>query len=432
MKESVQGIIQSRGFLIAAALVVTVEILTYVLPVENAEGAGVLLTEKRKELAEASVPEFDYIILGDSRSLSLMGHPPTEKEPYSIYNFSMPAMGPRYFPFFLEKYTDSRDRLPAAVIFSADPENFQYSHSAPLHDPHRRYSQDPQQTMAEFLYARTVKRLKYLFGTEPYPGPETGLITSDFLWEMFGHRYIRLFSIPEILRQYTGPERIFLLRESIPLLYRSYKYRESLLRYSFALDTALAPEKDIPAHCSTCEGLRKDPLCRQKIPILQDNRRIIKGIKERYGQINLSDRLTPQQYYIWVSARDKGIADKVSSLNNAEPDFTYIKKFIDKALSLNVKVVFTEMPAIQEYQNTAFHRSYFAGLEELVSGYPSDKVKILRFPEPYYPKTLFAEHVHFECEGAERLNREFYQELMPRILEFAPPDTDPARNRKLN
>jgi hypothetical protein len=89
------------------------------------------------------------------------------------------------------------------------------------------------------------------------------------------------------------------------------------------------------------------------------------------------------------------------------------------------------MPAIEAYKDTQYHLEYFKQLKELINTYPADKVKIIRFPSPYYPEDLFAEHVHYECEGAGRLNADFYSGVMPEILRFAPPDPDLSRNRKL-
>ncbi|HNJ04786.1 MAG TPA: DUF1574 domain-containing protein, partial [Leptospiraceae bacterium] len=88
----------------AVAVIAILEIAARIIPLEYTSGAGIFLTEKRRALIEASSPEYDYIILGDSRSLSLNGHPRTDKEPYTVYNLSIPAMGPRYFQYYLEKY----------------------------------------------------------------------------------------------------------------------------------------------------------------------------------------------------------------------------------------------------------------------------------------------------------------------------------------
>lgn len=408
------------AFWITVLLVILLEAVMRIAPSQYGLGAGMFLSEHRRILAASPGPEFDYVVLGDSRSLSLMGHPPTPEEDYSLYNFSMPAMGPRYYKYFLRKIVESRKHKPSAVILAADPTTYQKGWNAPLHDPVMRYSDGPDDSLWKYLYYRVVNRIQMIFHGDK---KKQSLMKKEMAWDFFSHRYLRLFSPAELFGQYTGAERIFILYEAAPLQYATYRYRDTLWRAAFdpASQFHWSP---VPEYCNTCEGLKR-PECRKTLSHFQDNIMLEQGLKERYGQINLADRLTFQQHMAYLAVKDRQIKRQVKGYNRSKPDLHFLEDFIKDAGRLGLKVVLTDMPAISEYKNTRFYKEYFDMLPELAKKYPH--VKIIRFPQPYYSKDLFVEQVHYECKGAEKLNLEFYRDVMPRILDFAPVHRD---NRK--
>lgn len=425
MISGLKKFIQSHpAFAIALGFFLALELLLYMIPVELGEGAGVFLTNYRRSLAESSTPDFDYIVFGDSRSLSLMGHAPSTEENWSVYNFSLPAMGPRYFPFLFKKYMAHRTKKPAAVIFSADPELFQKSFTLPLHDPRGLYSPDVDQTLLDYLKARVVKRIQYLF--DPPAEPEEGPYSQDMIWNAFSHRYLQLFSPLELMEQYTGPERVFILKESIPLLYRTYRFRKAIKSHTFGIGAQMTKVKPLPDVCNSCDGLLR-PECHPDLPRVADNIRLRDGLNQRYGQINLADRLDLKERFLYHSVRDKMINDKVKYLNKTEPDLRYLEQFVDTVTKEGIRVVITDVPSIDAYGDTLYHRHFFQKVRELAQKNPL--LSLIRFPEPYYPRELFVEQVHYDCPGARRLNREFYASVMPEILKFAPPDPDANRVR---
>lgn len=422
-KMSFISLFKNRAFWITVAIFAAVEIVVRILPSHYGEGAGVFLTNHRKILAESETPEFDYILLGDSRSLSVMGHIPTDEEPYSLYNFSLPAMDSRYYKFFLEKILENRKHRPVAVIFSADPQVFFRGYNAPLNDPKRKYTDSPQTTISQYVWNRVVRRVLSIFRNDEEKIPEGG-ITTDMLWEHFSHRYLHLFDFSDIIRNYTGAERVFLIKESLPLLYSTYKYRNSVSGLTDNLKSVFRKTDPVPDYCGTCEGLVR-PECHHRLSHLEDNSLISDGLRERYGQINLADRLTMTERLGYLAVRDSQIKRYKKRLNEATPDLSFMEDFVKFAISMGLKVIVTDVPAIDEYEDTKFHRTYYPAVEKMLSKYP--EATIIRFPEPYYPADLFVEQVHYDCRGADMLNRDFYTSVMPEILKFAPPIDD---NRK--
>jgi hypothetical protein len=398
--------------LIFAAL----EVAARILPLEYTTGAGIFLTEHRKALVESNSPEFDYIILGDSRSLSLRGHPPTKEEPFSVYNLSLPAMGARYFPYYLDKYFEKRGRLPAAIIFAGDPGLFQKTWSVPNHDQGMLYAEELDESLAQYLSNRFTKRLHYLKeGRYPDQRDPFGLL----VWEAFSHRYLHLFDLPDMIRQYRGAERIFMVRESIPNILHLYRFREGIRQYTVDLRANSFRKHPLPAYCSSCSHVTRLE-CHPDLPKIEDNQLLEAQLAESYGQVNLGNRLTIGDRFKYYQLRDSAIDYQVKFFQKQEPDMRHVEAIVRKAAERGVRIVFSDVPAVEPMRGVHYHQVYFEKMKELEKRYPN--MKVIRFPDPYYPVKLFIEQVHYECEGAERLSSEFYSHVMPQILRFAPPE----------
>ncbi len=399
----------------AVVVILLLEVAARLLPLEYTSGAGIFLTEKRRALVEASSPEFDYIILGDSRSLSLNGHAEKEQEPYTVYNLSVPAMGPRYFPFYLKKYLAHRTKKPAAVIFAGDPGLFQKAWHTPNHDSKMLYAESTDEALPKYLWSRFYKRIGYLrAGKYPDQKDQFGAM----VWEMFSHRYLHLFGPGDMIEQYTGAERIFMLRESIPNAFHLYRFRDGISKYTFELRANSFREHELPAFCNSCGALIRQE-CHPDYSRIEDNRKLEAVIDRNYGGINLGDRLDPGQRFGYYQVRDKETQHQVDFFQHEEPEMGPVEDLIRAATEQGIRIVFSDVPAIEPMRNVRYHRVYFERLEEILKKYPL--AKIVRFPDPYYPVNLFIEQVHYECEGAERLNKEFYGKVMPEIVKFAPP-----------
>jgi hypothetical protein len=196
---------KSQGFLGALLVIIALEIFIGSAPfMKYLDPTGVFYTTLKRGIAE-SENNFDYIMLGDSRSLSIKGKPGDDSNP-SFYNFSLPAAGTRYLIYFVEKYLDN-NKPPEAIIFAIDPEQFKPSQSKAFHV-------DPK------------------------------------IWMIFKHRLLNLFSLTENLKQYEGKEAYFILKESVPILIPSVRHREGLEKLITSMKPKDLQQGDFPNYKS--------------------------------------------------------------------------------------------------------------------------------------------------------------------------------------
>lgn len=415
------------AFWITAACFAIFNIAISLIPIEYAAGADIFYTLHHKKLAEAPLPEFDYIIIGDSRSMSLMGHAPVAKEPYSIYNFSLPALGSRYFKFFLQKYFSSKKRLPAAIIFAADSSHFNVRRTLPYHDPQMLYSDSTEDGLSAYLINRFNRRINYAVHGFP-ENTSSKKVRSELIWEAFSHRYLYFFDIEEMTEQFTGAERVFVLHESIPLLFNLYKFREAIKHHTIGFKTDyLKKTQALPNECNTCSGLLKQE-CHPDISRIEDNKKIKDGLRARYGQLNISDRLKPAQKMQILMLKDQVIDKEITNLSDDTVDLSELEKLIQYVTIQNkIKMIILNMPVVEDYLNTNFKKKYRMKLDELTKKYPLTVV--IEYPRRGYPRDYFVEHVHYDCKGSDELNKDFYNQVVPKILTFAPFEKSTERNK---
>ncbi|MBE7440673.1 MAG: hypothetical protein HS115_19675 [Spirochaetales bacterium] len=420
-------ILRFKALFITLSILLVVEVVLRLLPLRYIMGAGVFLTEHHRLLAESAEPAFDYVILGDSRSLSLMGHAPTVTEPYSIFNFSLPAMGPRYYKFFIEKYFLNRKHLPAAVIFAGDPALFMDTWNYAYHDKNFVYSESPDESLIRYLWNRFYRRIKGLLAGDRRYMPSGPDRDDPMLWDAFSHRYLHMFSAGELAQQMTGAERIFIVSQAVPLFSYLYKYREGIEQYTLGLRPELFQTVQKADYCASCAGVLRME-CHPQIPRIQDNRLIELGLRQRYGQINLADRLKPELRLQFLTVRDANIAKHRERLESVRPALINARRLADAVTARGVKIVFVSVPMIEDYAGARYLKEYAEQMEALKKEY-GGMMEFLHFPEPFYPKELFVEQVHYECPGSERLNADFYRDVVPQILRFAPYSSDPDREK---
>ena len=213
------------AFTITALLIVMIEVGLYFIPnLHYLEGGGSFFTYYKKQIAEDKKQSFDILLLGDSRSLSIHGVKENEGE-FSMYNFSLPAAGPRYFKFFLKKYLENHAN-PKLVIWAADPEQFNQSK------------------------AKTFD-------------------TDKNLWNQYKHRLLNLFTFPESFEQYKGGELLFIAKEYLPLMMYSFKYRQGF--------------------GDLLNGLKMETFTSRETYHTRQNRMIETITSSHNGQINLGD-----------------------------------------------------------------------------------------------------------------------------------------------
>lgn len=171
------------GFKIALGFILFFEIGLHFIPnLHYLDGKGAFFTYYKRYIAERGKEDYDILMYGDSRSLSLRGFPRSDSHPYSLYNFSLPAAGPWYFKYFLKKYLSNHSK-PKLIIWAADPQQFSLKKTMTFHD-------------------------------------------NPALWNEFKHRLLNLFSISETWEQYEGKELFFILKEYIPHSLLSVRHRQ--------------------------------------------------------------------------------------------------------------------------------------------------------------------------------------------------------------
>jgi hypothetical protein len=213
------------AFGFSVLLILFIEAALYFIPnLHYLEGGGSFFTYYKKNIAEDKTKTFDILLLGDSRSLSINGIKEKEDE-FSMYNFSLPAAGPRYFKFFLKKYLENHPN-PKLVIWAADPEQFNQSKSKTFD-------------------------------------------TDKNLWNQYKHRLLNLFTFGESFEQYRGGELVFIAKEYLPLLMYSFKYRQGF--------------------GDLLNGLKLDNITSKETYHTRQNKMIEAITSSHNGQINLGD-----------------------------------------------------------------------------------------------------------------------------------------------
>lgn len=403
-----------------------VELIARILPWYKAAGGGVLLTNQRAQLLEARQPEFDYLIFGESRSLSLLGHAPTQAEPYSVYNFSVPAMGSHYYAYYFRKYMKSRKSAPAALIFAGDPTVFEQGWNSPLHDPDKVYTDKRGQGFASYLQNRFTRRIQQAlqFGSD---GP-VGLHQSvkDRHWDTYKHRYLHLFSFTDLMEQYSGPERLYILSEKMPLLYATFRWREPIAHYSLGFKPDYLFEQQVPAHCTRSCASANDPTCYPDYSRLQANRNLLEDMRATYGQVNLADRKSPANRRELIAFREQAMQNFKDGMQVGEPDLGPLEALARETARHNTRLILAYASTASEFQGMAYHRKYHRALQPILAKYPH--IREVPFGLRYLPAENFIDNAHYTCEGAQRVNTSFYEQVMPQILKLAPPLQDGRKN----
>lgn len=400
-----------RALWICLGFFLLVEIAVRVFPMEYGEGAGVFLTVHREKLLESSEPEFDYIVFGESKSMSLAGRPEGD---WTLYNMSLPAMGSRYYTHYFEKYMRGREKKPAAVIFAGDPGVFQEHWSAPLHDPGRVYTDSTEESLGGYLWNRIVRR------------PGMGLAAArggggappEAVWAVFSHRFLNLFDFFELARQYTGPERVFILREALPLQYYTFRYRDAI-RFTLSNPTPSAYDApELPELCKRCDAIYL-PECRPNLNTWQRNILIERRLDERGGQINLGDLLAPQEVLAYRMIREKAMQDQRANFDAARPDLRPLEELAKVTQEAGVKLIMAAAPTAEAYRGARFYELYDRELERLLKRYPH--MTRIDFPTQHLPTEAFVDQVHYSCETARDVNAEWREVVLEQARAFAPP-----------
>ncbi len=340
------------GFTLSLILILGIEGFVGLFPkMDYIDPTGVFYTTLKRKIAETP-HHFDFIMLGDSRSLSIKGKHSIEGSP-SFYNFSLPAAGTRYLVYFMDKYLE-KNRTPKAVLFAIDPEQFK-----------------PSQTKA--------------FHIDPK------------IWQIFKHRLLNLFSLAENMRQYEGREAYFIFKESFSILIPTVRHREGLSKM--------------------LTGMKLEDIRTGNFPYYRSNLRLEALTQETQGQVNLGTYLEIPPGITEDMIREN-VRRSADSLNKQEPDLQTLDHFIDYARSKGFPIVLLEIPHAEGYATTKFYNLVREGYRKRAQEY--EHVHFFEFPSHSYPLNHYAEGIHFNEKGEERVNREFDEYIWKEVLKLFP------------
>jgi hypothetical protein len=355
---------KSPAFSIAIFLVIVIEIFLLSTPkLDYLDPTGVFYTTLKRKVAE-SENNFDYIMLGDSRSLSILGKKSNPAQNTTIdfqnnlniidlsqpsfYNFSLPAAGTRYLKYFVDKYLTSNQK-PKVIIYALDIEQFR-------------------------------------------PGQSQAFNVDPTIWSIFKHRLLNLFSLTENLSQYQGKEKYFILKESLPYTIQSVRHREGL-------DKLLT-------------GMRIKDIKQGDLPYLRSNQRLEKLTDETNGQVNLGTYLEIPPG-ITNDMIQEIINGSIQAQKDEIPNMITLLDFIHYTNQLQIPLVILEVPHAEGLPESNFYKRVRKEFIQISKN--NLNVIYLSFPSKSYSLDYFAEGIHFNAKGEERVNREFNDSIWSQI-----------------
>ncbi|TGK12033.1 DUF1574 domain-containing protein [Leptospira fletcheri] len=403
------------GLLIAVFFFALLEAVVRFLPSYFMEEPETFFVNYKRETIESGKGKADIVILGDSRSMALAG----TKGTYEVYNHSLPAMGPRYYKFLLEKYLKFGNKKPKLLLFAASSVLYSQGYGPPLYDPSglRTMKNEGLGEYSERRWKEGWKNTFFKQQTESNLDPLDPRREDSFLWDFFGQRYLHQFSFSELAGQFEGVERIFILSKAAPLLYSTYKYRRSV-ENSLSLSNWETEKEnsDWIRNCSTCQAVEAG-LCLPPGSQLQDNILIKEWLDLNRGKYNISNRMNPLQTYQSREYVKQILEKSIESQNRVlSQDFSSLVDLIDFCEKEGILFGFLYMPGIMELENTANSIAVRSAVKKLVES--RKNAAFFSFPDFRYPKEMFVDQIHFDCRGEARLNAEFQEFVLPMVFRF--------------
>jgi len=412
-----------KGILIALSFFVGLEIVVRLTDVYYLEQPEIFFVNLKKQYVESGKADADIIIIGDSRSMALEGYVAKNDKEYTVYNHSLPAMGPKYYRFFLEKYIRSGNKKPKMVLFTASPKLYSTGYGPPLYDPSAKFV-----TSNESLSQYIQRRWKEGWEKNVFRAPSKENIISysgkqdDFdqlLWEFFGHRYLHQFSVAELWEQYEGVERLFIITKAIPLLYETYRYHGALRNALSFQNWKVSPDYKVKSEfCESCANVEAG-ICLPSPSQREDNKIIEDQITKHLGKYNISNRVKPE---IVMFARAKYKEDISKEKPNLDPkawdpvQFQVLEDLIKYTEANGMQFGFVYMPWIDKKEAAPEVQHRKEKLKSFFKAHP--KQAAFFFPESGYPLELFVDLIHYDCRGEARVNQEFQNFVLPQVFSF--------------
>jgi hypothetical protein len=338
---------RSPAFFWTLGFIFLFEVSLYFVPnLYYLDGTGSFFVYYKRALIENSNINYDILLLGDSRSLSLMGVKGDKDQP-SLYNLSLPAAGPWYYKYVLKKYLKYHEK-PKLVVWAADP-----------------------------MILGSGKTGKFNLNPD--------------LWNEFKHRLLNLFTYAETWEQYEGKELFFISKEYLSHSLYSVRFRQ-------AMESIL--------------GARIPSLLKGESALYARNKEIATLVEKTNGQINLGDFFfapegtSEQESKKWIQKFQKSDMNPLPLL-----------QFLDYCKTENIQVVILNLPKVEGLPKTPFLLSTREFMKTLPEKYP--EVTYLEFEEMEYPPSYFGESIHYNPKGEKKLNQEFLEKIVPKLIEVS-------------
>lgn len=392
-----------------ALVVLLIELAAHVLPLYRFEKAEAALIESTRIKISSGNNAYRVLIFGDSRSMSL--NPRFGTEAYKdTYNFSLPAMGPRYYRRYLEKYIEAGNRKPEAILFAGSPLLLMAGKGQALIDPALVEYAQPDMTLLEYLYRRGPERITHM-SDEMRRSPRSNTY-EELDWTFFSGRYTRIFSPLDVWREYRGPERLFLISATLPMQLRSYRHREAILNALDPVNYRFQDNQHAGDSCS-CE-LIHTPACLPPPSHYQDNSLVEEAREKRNGMYNITDRIPPPQLAM-LAARETELKERFSFQSKSVPtaDYVVVEEFLRYLEDQNIRYYYLMMPFPDYFEGSPYIQSFEESFTALLQKYPH--AQRLRFKTEFLPVRYMPDHVHMNCEGASLINAEFTGIVLPEL-----------------
>lgn len=399
------------------------EITVRLLDVHYLEQPEIFFVNLKKQFVESGKGSADIIILGDSRSMALSGYKKGDGSPYEIYNHSLPAMGPKYYRFFLEKYLKKGNVKPKLVLFAASPKLYASGYGPPLYDPDGK-TVTKNESISEYFSRRWMEGFEKNFFRSPeksniisYSGKQDD--ANQILWEFFGHRYLHQFTLSELWNQYDGVERLFITAKALPLTYKSYRFHGAIRNSLSGSDWKVSPDyKEKSLFCESCDAIERG-LCVPPTSQREDNLLIEEHINRHLGKYNISNRLKPELVYF---AREQIARELEAEKKNkktsefTEPNFEVLEDLIAYTKSEGIEFGFVYMPWMEGREELPETQFRLQKLKEYLA--TKSEVGVFFFPKSAYPALQFVDNIHYDCRGESRVNGEFRNFILPKMVRF--------------
>ncbi|EMY71347.1 DUF1574 family protein [Leptospira vanthielii] len=411
------------GIGISLLFFLVLELVVRFTGIHYLEQPEIFFVNLKKNFVESGKGDADIIVLGDSRSMALAGYPKQPDIEFSVYNHSLPAMGPKYYRFFLDKYLKKGNTKPKMVLFAASPKLYATGYGPPLYDPDAK-SVKENESISTYLNRRWNEGIEKNFFRTSTP---TNIISysgkqedaNQILWEFFGHRYLHQFTYSELSDQYSGVERLFILSKAAPLLYESYRFhgaiRNALSQTNWKVDKNY---KERSLFCESCENIEAG-LCKPSTSQLEDNLTIEDQISRHFGKYNISNRLKPELVLFSKDLIRKELDAEISQPKPYmyhKPDFIVLKDLIEYTRSKGIRFGMVYMPWMKERQNSQESKDLLADLKLFFRENPD--AELFFFPDSSYPAERFVDNIHYDCRGEKRVNEEFRNYILPKVFRF--------------